>query len=70
MRHDEDFGQTLGKWGVGSGPYLVLPFMGPTDLRDGSMLALDGTVNPESGERHLDEYRSIRPGKKSISARI
>ncbi len=48
VRHDEDFGQTLGKWGVGSGPYLVLPFMGPTDLRDGSMLALDGTVNPRN----------------------
>lgn len=47
-RHDEDFGQTLGTWGVGTGPYLVLPFMGPTDLRDGSMLALDGTVNPRN----------------------
>ena len=33
-KHDEDFGQTLGKWGVGSGPYLVLPLMGPSTLRD------------------------------------
>jgi len=31
---DRDFGQTLGKWGVGSGPYLVLPFLGPSDVRD------------------------------------
>jgi len=32
-RHDEDFGQTLGYWGVGSGPYLMLPFLGPKTLR-------------------------------------
>lgn len=32
--HDEDFGQTLGHWGVGPGPYLMLPFLGPSDLRD------------------------------------
>ena len=31
----EDFGQTLGHWGVGQGPYLVLPFLGPSNLRDG-----------------------------------
>jgi phospholipid-binding lipoprotein MlaA len=30
----EDFGQTLGHWGVGKGPYLVLPFLGPSNLRD------------------------------------
>ena len=34
-KHEEDFGQTLGKWGVGSGPYLVLPLLGPSTLRDG-----------------------------------
>ena len=33
-KHNEDFGQTLGKWGVGSGPYLVLPLMGPSTVRD------------------------------------
>jgi len=33
-KHDEDFGQTLGYWGVGSGPYLMLPFLGPSTLRD------------------------------------
>ena len=33
-RNNEDFGQTLGKWGVGSGPYLVLPLMGPSTMRD------------------------------------
>lgn len=33
-RHDEDFGQTLGKWGVPAGPYLVLPVLGPSSMRD------------------------------------
>ncbi|MCA3002670.1 MAG: VacJ family lipoprotein [Rhodocyclaceae bacterium] len=33
-KNNEDFGQTLGKWGVGSGPYLVLPLLGPSTLRD------------------------------------
>jgi phospholipid-binding lipoprotein MlaA len=34
-KNNEDFGQTLGKWGVGSGPYLVIPLLGPSTLRDG-----------------------------------
>ena len=34
-KHNEDFGQTLGYWGVGSGPYLMLPFFGPSSVRDG-----------------------------------
>jgi phospholipid-binding lipoprotein MlaA len=33
-KHDEDFGQTLGYWGIGSGPYLVLPLFGPSSARD------------------------------------
>lgn len=41
----EDFGQTLGKWGVGNGPYLVLPFFGPSTLRDTTGLAFDYSVD-------------------------
>lgn len=37
----EDFGQTLGYWGVGSGPYLVLPLLGPSTLRDTTGLVVD-----------------------------
>jgi phospholipid-binding lipoprotein MlaA len=37
----EDFGQTLGHWGVGDGPYLVLPVLGPSNLRDGTGLVVD-----------------------------
>jgi len=40
-RPEEDFGQTLGYWGVGQGPYLVVPFLGPSNLRDGIGLAPD-----------------------------
>jgi phospholipid-binding lipoprotein MlaA len=40
-RENEDFGQTLGHYGVGSGPYLVLPLLGPSNLRDGTGLAVD-----------------------------
>ena len=37
----EDFGQTLGRWGVGTGPYLVIPFLGPSNVRDGIGLLPD-----------------------------
>ena len=42
-KHHEDFGQTLGYWRVGSGPYLVLPFLGPSDVRDAAGLYVDST---------------------------
>lgn len=47
-QHDEDFGQTLGFWGIPPGPYLVLPFLGPSDPRDAVGLAADSfsTVYP------------------------
>lgn len=40
-KHREDFGQTLGRWGVPSGPYLVLPLFGPSDVRDGIGFGVD-----------------------------
>jgi phospholipid-binding lipoprotein MlaA len=42
--HDEDFGQTLGHYGGGPGPYMVLPILGPSSLRDASGCAIDMTV--------------------------
>lgn len=42
----EDFGQTLAHWGVGSGAYLVLPFFGPSTVRDGLALPVDIYVSP------------------------
>jgi phospholipid-binding lipoprotein MlaA len=45
-RHKEDFGQTLGRWGVPAGPYLVLPFLGPSTLRDTLALPVDRHGDP------------------------
>ena len=44
-RHDEDFGQTLGKWGVPAGPYLMLPLLGPSSLRDAPAKLADEYAN-------------------------
>ena len=40
-RHREDFGKTLGRWGVGTGPYLVLPVLGSSTVRDSAALIVD-----------------------------
>jgi phospholipid-binding lipoprotein MlaA len=45
-RNDEDFGQTLGKWGVASGPYLWIPFLGPSTVRDGFGRGVDVFTDP------------------------
>ena len=44
-RHTEDFGQTLAVWGLGEGPYLFLPVLGPTNPRDLAGSAVDGAAN-------------------------
>ena len=45
-RNDEDFGQTLGYWGTPSGPYVMLPFFGPSTLRDAPSKYIDGYAQP------------------------
>ncbi len=45
-RYNEDFGQTLGVWGFGSGPYIVLPFFGPSSGRDGVGVVVDWFTDP------------------------
>ncbi len=47
-RRSEDFGQTLGRWGVGPGPYLVLPLLGPSTLRDSGALLVDRQASVSS----------------------
>jgi phospholipid-binding lipoprotein MlaA len=44
---NEDFGQTLGVWGVSAGPYLMLPFFGPSSPRDATGLVVDTLLSPE-----------------------
>jgi phospholipid-binding lipoprotein MlaA len=55
-KHNEDFGQTLGRWGVGSGPYLVLPFLGPSTLRDGAALPVDWQIDPVFRIKDTETY--------------
>lgn len=45
-RHHEDFGQTLGRYGVGAGAYIVLPILGPSTVRDTAALPLDRLASP------------------------
>ncbi len=47
--HDADFGQTFGVWGVGPGPYLVLPILGPSNPRDAVGLAVGSFADPWDG---------------------
>lgn len=58
QRDYADFGQTLGKWGFGYGFYVVLPFLGPSDVRDGIGLLFDWPLRPTSylGTEFFNEY--------------
>ncbi|MEO5735107.1 MAG: VacJ family lipoprotein [Rubrivivax sp.] len=46
VRRSEDFGQTMGRWGVGSGPFVVLPLLGPSTVRDTGGLVVDRIASP------------------------
>jgi phospholipid-binding lipoprotein MlaA len=64
-RHREDFGQTLGRWGIPAGPYLVLPLLGPSTIRDAAALPVDWKgdlvthVNPDSVSTGLIGLRLV-----------
>jgi phospholipid-binding lipoprotein MlaA len=50
-RNDEDFGQTLGRWGVPAGPYVVLPFFGPSTARDAPAIYVDWQTDLRVGDQ-------------------
>jgi phospholipid-binding lipoprotein MlaA len=52
-KHDEDFGQTFGRWGVGDGAYVVVPFFGPRTARDTVGLVLDVKADPVANYSHV-----------------
>lgn len=64
----EDFGQTLGVWGVDSGPYLVLPLFGPSTVRDGPARIVDRFINPINEIDHVPTRNQIY-GAEVISTR-
>ncbi|WP_180125766.1 VacJ family lipoprotein [Rhodoferax sp. BLA1] len=57
-RHPEDFGQTLGRWGVGAGPYVVLPLFGPSTVRDTAAMPVDMKGNVVSQVDHVPTRNS------------
>lgn len=66
-KRDEDFGQTLGFYGLGSGPYLVLPLLGPSSVRDAVGRFVDSTVDPFN---YLDDtFVLARQGVSVIDTR-
>mgnify|MGYP000866701471 len=68
QRSDEDFGQTLGAWGVQSGPYLVLPLLGPSSLRDAPAKIPDSFLTPYP---HIDHVptRNVTRGVNIVDTR-
>jgi phospholipid-binding lipoprotein MlaA len=77
-KHAEDFGQTLGKWGVGEGPYLFWPIIGPRNVRDTFGFAVDASADPVVhlhdvsarntliGIRFIDLRASLLPADKVV----
>ena len=66
--HNEDFGQTLAVWGAGEGPYLMLPFFGPSNPRDATGIAVDLFLDPLN---YLldDKYLLARFGTRVVDER-
>ncbi len=63
-KHDEDFGQTLGAWGVGEGPYFVVPLLGPSTVRDTLALPVDFAGDP------LDAVDEVRTRNSLTATRV
>ncbi len=67
-KHNEDFGQTLGRWGAGPGPYLILPFLSSSTVRDAGGTAVDWAVQPV-GEVRPIELRNTLYGLYFVDTR-
>jgi phospholipid-binding lipoprotein MlaA len=68
QKHNEDFGQTLGRWGAEPGAYLVLPIFGPSDMRDTLGLGVDLYANPVAHIRNVPT-RNTMEGVQFLNAR-
>jgi phospholipid-binding lipoprotein MlaA len=58
-KHEEDFGQTFGRWGMGSGAYVVLPLLGPRTVRDTGGLVLDMATDPVAYIDHVPTRNTL-----------
>jgi len=59
-KHDEDFGQTLAVWGVPHGPYIMLPVLGPSSLRDAAAMVPDTFLSPSILIEHEPTVYSLK----------
>lgn len=66
QKQGEDFGRTLGNWGVPSGPYLVLPLLGPNTLRGTGGVAIDAGVRSEAVNA-IDPFKNVDNGSLIMS---
>jgi phospholipid-binding lipoprotein MlaA len=66
-RQEEEFGEVLGKWGAGTGPYLMIPALGPNDIRSGVGDIVDGAYFPLDGLNFY--FAFLRSGIKALEAR-
>ena len=69
--HTEDFGQTLAVWGVEEGPYLMLPFFGPSNPRDGIGMGVDIFLDPLTYAKYNDKafWSALRFGGEVLDTR-
>ena len=58
-KHEEDFGLTFGHWGMGPGPYIVIPLKGPRDVRDTAGMVLDMVTDPVAGMHNVAARNSF-----------
>ena len=65
-RHNEDFGQTLGAWGVEPGPYIFVPLIGPTNLRDGAGRIVDVALDLLTWTE-FDNVRDVRTTRTMLT---
>ncbi|MDB5748832.1 MAG: transporter [Massilia sp.] len=68
QKHNEDFGQTLGVWGVPAGPYLMLPLLGPSTIRDTAALPLDFAADIWAYKTPVN-WRNVGIGTRAIDQR-
>ena len=66
--HDADFGMTLAEWGVGEGPYLYLPVLGPSDPRDFVGFGVDVAANPFTWVGQGAVVKGLGYGKWAVGA--
>ena len=69
-KNKEDFGQTLGYWGIPQGPYLVIPFFGPSSIRDAPGLYADMQISPAEQLHNKEELAFTTLKIVDIRARL